>query len=61
MRGMKTGIRGEVAAAVFWTARGWGEVVRWREGVGVSDSAHWAMERESEITWPEGRMVVGTV
>lgn len=61
MRGMKTGIRGKVALAIFWAARAWGLVSRERVGEGWDSSAHWAMERESEMTLPSGRMAVGTV
>lgn len=61
MRGMKTGIRGKVAAAIFWAARAWGVVSRRRVGVGCVVSAQRAMERESEMAVLVGRRIVGTV
>ena len=61
MRGMKTGIRGRVAVAIFWAARAWGVLGRERVGVGWVFSAHSAMVRESERAVPVGRRIVGTV
>jgi hypothetical protein len=58
---MNTGIRGKVAAAIVWAARACGALSRSREGEGWSCSACWAIVRESEMTSPEGRMIVGTV
>lgn len=61
MRGMKTGIRGKVAVAIFWAARACGVVSKWREGEGWVCSAQVAMERESEMAVLSGRRIVGTV
>lgn len=61
MRGMKTGIRGKVAVAIFWAARAWGVVSMERDGEGWCVSAHWAMARESERAVLVGRRIVGTV